>query len=107
MSNRKKPDRERMVRAAQRLVNLSKRYDPLVLATAQKLLDRINMLSMDDILAKVPGESQVAKARHIGVTRETVYGWTKGRCRPYPEQAERLAKITGFPAGAIRGTRSR
>lgn len=81
--------------------------DPLVNATAQKLLDRMRMLPMADVLAKVPGETWVAKAKTVGVTRVTLHGWLTGRCRPYPQQAQKLAEITGFDAAAIRGTRSR
>lgn len=106
MSNRKY-NREQLLRAAQRVVNISTHFDPLVAASAKKLLDRIMMTPMADILDKVPGETWVAKAKHIGVTRVTLHGWLTGRCRPYPQQAERLAEITGFPAAEIRGSRSR
>lgn len=107
MARNRKPTREQMVRVAQRLVNMSKHFDPLVLASATKVLDRILMRPMTEILDKVPGDTQIAKARTIGVTRETLYGWIKGRCRPYPDQAQTLAKLTGFDAAEIRGVRSR
>jgi hypothetical protein len=106
MSNRKY-NREQLLRAAQRVVHISTHFDPLVAATARKLLDRIQMLPMTEVIDKVPGETWVAKAATIGVTRVTLHGWLTGRCRPYPQQAQRLAEITGFPADEIRGTRSR
>jgi hypothetical protein len=105
MSNRKY-SRDQVVRAATRLVKMSAQLDPVVAAAARKALDRLRMLPMSEILDKVPGEQWVDKAKAIGVTRETIYGWLKGRCRPYPQQAQRLAEITGFDADEIRGLRS-
>jgi hypothetical protein len=102
-----KYDRDKLLRAAQRVAEMSTHFDPLVAATARKLLDRIQMLPMHDVLDKVPGDTWVAKAAAIGVTRVTLHGWLTGRCRPYPQQARRLAEITGLDAAVIRGTRSR
>lgn len=107
MPRKRKVTREQMVRVAQRAVNMAQHFDPLVLATARTLMARITMVPMNDILAKVPGETQIAKARHLGVSRETLYGWVTGRSRPYPEQAKKLQDITGIPAHEIRGVRSR
>jgi hypothetical protein len=55
------------------------------------------------ILDKVPGESVIQKAKAIGVTRQAIYGWLDGLCRPNPKQARKIAKITGFSVADVRG----
>lgn len=96
-----------LIRDAESLLKKSQRFDPLVAASVQKALDRIKMLPMSEIVDKIPGKDATAKAKLLGVTRETIYGWLNGRCRPYPQQALRLSELTGFSADEIRGTRSR
>ena len=56
---------------------------------------------MADILAKVPGDSLAARARAIGVARQTMYVWAQERFRPSREQAAIIAKLTGVPVEQI------
>ena len=60
-------------------------------------------LPMIVVLAKVPGETLALKATRIGVSRQEVWRWSKGLCRPKKKQALRLHKLTGFPASSIYG----
>jgi DNA-binding MarR family transcriptional regulator/DNA-binding XRE family transcriptional regulator len=52
---------------------------------------------MHDILAKVPGDTLSARARRIGVSRQTMYVWASERSRPTTAQAEVISKLTGVP----------
>lgn len=56
---------------------------------------------MAEILAKVPGDSLAARARAIGVSRQTMYVWAQERFRPSGEQAAIIAKLTGVPLAQI------
>jgi DNA-binding XRE family transcriptional regulator len=56
---------------------------------------------MADILAKVPGDSLAARARAIGVARQTMYVWAQERFRPSREQAAIIHKLTGIPVEQI------
>jgi DNA-binding XRE family transcriptional regulator len=56
---------------------------------------------MADILAKVPGETLSARARKIGVSRQTLYVWAEEKFRPTPRQAKAIAKLTGVPVEHI------
>jgi DNA-binding XRE family transcriptional regulator len=56
---------------------------------------------MADILAKVPGDSLAARARAIGVARQTMYVWAQERFRPSREQAAIIAELTGVPVEQI------
>jgi DNA-binding XRE family transcriptional regulator len=56
---------------------------------------------MADILAKVPGETLSARARKIGVSRQTLYVWAEEKFRPTPRQAKVIAKLTGVPVEHI------
>jgi DNA-binding XRE family transcriptional regulator len=56
---------------------------------------------MTDILAKVPGETLSARARQIGVSRQTMYVWAEEKFRPTPAQAKIISKLTGVPVEHI------
>jgi DNA-binding XRE family transcriptional regulator len=57
---------------------------------------------MADILAKVPGDTLAARARAIGVSRQTMYVWAQEKFRPSTEQATIIAELTGVPIDDIR-----
>jgi DNA-binding XRE family transcriptional regulator len=57
---------------------------------------------MADILAKVPGDTLAARARAIGVSRQTMYVWAQEKFRPSTEQATIIANLTGVPIDDIR-----
>jgi DNA-binding XRE family transcriptional regulator len=57
---------------------------------------------MADILAKVPGDTLAARARAVGVSRQTMYVWAQERFRPSTEQARIIAELTGVPIDEIR-----
>lgn len=57
---------------------------------------------MADILARVPGDSLVAQAKAIGVSRQTLYVWKRETARPNAEQAAVISKLTGIPVAHIR-----
>ena len=57
---------------------------------------------MKVILDVVPG-SIIEKAKAIGVTRQTVYQWLDGKCRPGKKHARRIARLTGYDADDVRG----
>jgi DNA-binding XRE family transcriptional regulator len=57
---------------------------------------------MADILAKVPGDTLAARARAIGVSRQTMYVWAQEKFRPSTEQATIIADLTGVPIDEIR-----
>jgi DNA-binding XRE family transcriptional regulator len=57
---------------------------------------------MADILAKVPGDTLAARARAIGVSRQTMYVWAQEKFRPSTEQATIIADLTGVPIDDIR-----
>ena len=56
---------------------------------------------MAAILAKVPGDTLAARARAIGVSRQTMYVWAQERFRPSSVQAAIIAKLTGVPTAQI------
>lgn len=66
------------------------------LAAAHKL-----RFPMEEILAKVPGESLSDRARKVGVSRQTMYVWAAERFRPTTRQAKRISKLTGVPVAQI------
>jgi DNA-binding XRE family transcriptional regulator len=57
---------------------------------------------MAAILAKVPGDTLAARARAIGVSRQTMYVWAQEKFRPSTEQATIIAELTGVPIDDIR-----
>ena len=72
------------------------------LANIVKELRRVDLVPMSYVMSKVPGETIIEKMEKIGVSRQTYYFWMRGRSRPSPRQAERLAELTGIPIGDIR-----
>jgi DNA-binding XRE family transcriptional regulator len=57
---------------------------------------------MAAILAKVPGDTLAARARAIGVSRQTMYVWAQEKFRPSTDQATIIADLTGVPIDEIR-----
>jgi DNA-binding XRE family transcriptional regulator len=57
---------------------------------------------MADILPKVPGDTLAARARAVGVSRQTMYVWAAERFRPSTDQARIIADLTGVPIDEIR-----
>jgi DNA-binding XRE family transcriptional regulator len=57
---------------------------------------------MAAILAKVPGDTLAARARAIGVSRQTMYVWAQEKFRPSTDQARIIADLTGVPIDEIR-----
>lgn len=90
-------------RLIERLIKISP--DDGLTARALKLRDRLK-LPMWMVIDKIPGETMVAKAKRIGVSRQTIYYWLSGETRPNKKQARLLATLTGFDAAEIRGRAS-
>lgn len=88
---------------AEQLIELS--ADNYTKRAAERLLSSLHLSPMAHILARVPGESVSARARLLGVSRQTYYGWLNGRWRPNIQQAKKIAEVTGIPAGEIRPER--
>ena len=56
-----------------------------------------------DILDSIaPGDSLTARAKLIGVSRQTLYDWLSGKSKPNKMKAKRLAQLTGIPAEEFR-----
>jgi transcriptional regulator with XRE-family HTH domain len=71
---------------------------------ANRMKDRLS-LPMSVVMHNLwPQLSVSAKARRLGITRQTYYGWINGIFRPDEEMAKKLAFITGYDEAAIRGT---
>jgi DNA-binding XRE family transcriptional regulator len=68
-----------------------------LLAVAHKLRH-----PMAEILSRVPGDSLAARARAIGVSRQTMYVWAAEKFRPSTDQARIIADLTGEPIEHIR-----
>ena len=79
--------------------------DAAVAANAKKMLYRL-AVPMEKVIDAIPAETVVGKARHIGVTRQTIYDWLKGTSRPKKAMAHKLHRITGYDADEIRGRAS-
>jgi len=65
--------------------------------TARRLRDKLAKRGMSMILDMMPG-TPTERAKQLGVTRQTYYGWIRGRQRPGPAQAKKIEEITGVPA---------
>jgi hypothetical protein len=76
--------------------------DAGITARAQKLLNRVK-LPMSVVIDKIPGDSVIAKAAKIGVSRQSIYYWLSGITRPSKKQAKVIASLTGFDVDEIRG----
>jgi transcriptional regulator with XRE-family HTH domain len=70
---------------------------------AIRMRSRLNATPMATILEKVPGESISAKARTLGVSRQTIHYWLNGDTRPDEVQARKIEKLTGLSVAEIRG----
>lgn len=56
---------------------------------------------MAEILAQVPGDNLSARAKKLGVSRQTMYVWLSERFRPTLKQAKRISRVTGVPVAHI------
>ena len=75
--------------------------DSAAQSAINRLRERFRLAPMTTVLEKVPGPTVVAKATSIGISRQTYYGWLKGRARPNEKQAKRLEELTGVPMKEI------
>jgi transcriptional regulator with XRE-family HTH domain len=71
---------------------------------AVSILDRFK-LPMNEVLAKMPGDSVSEKCRTLGISRQTYYAWIRGASRPNTKLAKKLAEWTDLDWQAIQGTR--
>lgn len=94
--------RERALKLAERLLELTPEAEEGLIRRAMQIRDRLKT-PMAMVLDKVPGDSITAKAAKIGITRQAYYGWLRGEYRPNLKQAKRLANLTGLSAEDIRG----
>lgn len=86
-----------------RLLNkLEKITDTATAARVKKIKNRLR-LPIQVILERIDGKTMAAKARTIGVSRQTVHCWINGIMRPNETQATRIAGLTGFTVAEIRG----
>jgi len=69
---------------------------------AMQLIDRLK-LPMATVLAKVPGDSVVEKARILRISRQTYYSWLRGASRPNERQARIISDWTDIPWEDIQG----
>lgn len=92
------------IREAKRLIDQLIKISPNADLTrrAQRMRSRIS-LPMDLVIAKIPGETLIAKAKRIGVKRQTLYYWSTGKVRPGKRKARLLAQLTGYDYALIRG----
>ena len=74
---------------------------PLYDRMAIERLDTSIRLPLSVVIAKVKGETLAQKAAIVGVSRQELWRWHTGRCRPKRKHAIRLSKLTGFPASSI------
>ena len=95
MRLRHKSARSDAIKLAKEIVELS--GDDETLAAALRFRDRLKLPPMSAILNKVPGLTVKDRARSIGVSRQTYYGWLNGRSRPNSKQARRLQELTDIP----------
>jgi hypothetical protein len=71
---------------------------------ALKLQRMMEVTPMWIILDQVrPGDPVAAKAKAIGVSRQTYYYWMNGTTRPNKKMAKKLASLTEFSVEEIRG----
>lgn len=77
--------------------------DPALTRHARKMRANLALLPMSKVLEKVPGKTLASKARYIGVAKESVHAWNKGKWRPNLEVSQKLSRITGYPVDLIRG----
>ena len=92
---------DRALKLVDRLIKISP--DPGLTRHARRMRAKLLMTPMPEILKKVPGVTLASKARFLGVRKETVHGWARGKWRPNEVQAKKLARVTGIPYDLIRG----
>lgn len=73
-----------------------------VIESLQEARQRL-ALPLAEVLDKVWGDTVVERCKRIGIARQTYYQWLRGVARPNPEQAKKLAELTGYSADEIRG----
>lgn len=100
--NKTDAQRERALKLAERLIELTPEDDESLLRRAMQIRDRLKT-PMAAVLAKVPGDTLVEKCKKIGISRQAYYAWLKGEYRPNLRQSKRLANLTGYTADEIRG----
>lgn len=93
-------DKERTMKLIERLIEVAP--DPVMRTRAEKMLKRMT-LPMAEVLAHIPGDTVIARAKHLGVTRQSYYGWLNGTSRPHAKMAKKISAITGYDANEIRG----
>jgi DNA-binding XRE family transcriptional regulator len=93
-------DAERALKLVERLVKVAPGRG--LELHAKRIRQRLNAVPMTKVLAKMEG-SIAAKARLLGVSRQTLYYWLNEVTRPNRDQSIKLAKLTGFSADEIRG----
>lgn len=98
-------DTERAIRAVERLIKVApnRRVKNFSNRMMSRLLGQLTALPMSQVIARVPGGSITAKARNIGVSRQTLHYWLDGAMRPDEKHAKTLARLTGLDVAAIRG----
>jgi transcriptional regulator with XRE-family HTH domain len=90
------------LRVAKQLGKLSP--DESVSRAIEKVQRLLTVMPMAVVLEQVrPGEPVAAKAKAVGVSRQTFYYWLQGVTRPNKKQAQKLAKLTGYAVDEIRG----
>jgi hypothetical protein len=90
------------LRVAKQLGKLSP--DDSVSRAIEKVQRLLTVVPMAVVLQQVlPGEPVAAKAKAVGVSRQTFYYWLQGVTRPNKKQAQKLAKLTDFSVDEIRG----
>jgi hypothetical protein len=99
MTSVKKSMRESVTAAIKAL----RGFDPIIEKRLAQLNDKLARRPIAEIIAMIPGETDAAKARACGVSRQTFHNWRNGTI-PQKAHAVRLAKVTGFSIAEIRGS---
>lgn len=77
--------------------------DGSVTRAAMKVQRLLTATPMSIILDKLPPGSVAARAKMLGVSRQTYYYWLDGTTRPTVKIARKISKLTGVDVEAIRG----
>ena len=79
---------------------------PRYQATAKRLWAMLEPpLTMAEILELIPAPTVKARADMLGISRQAYYNLRSGSCLPAAATRERLARLTGVPAEAMRNGR--
>jgi DNA-binding XRE family transcriptional regulator len=95
-----KPDEKTAIELSDLLVKMTEDEPEPISRAAKKLREKLGMRSMRVVLDMLEG-SATARAKQIGVSRQSYYAWINGRQRPNLKQAKKLEKLTGVPANEI------